>query len=95
MILYKHINGTDIAFQVLKKFYVKEKKLWKLKVLWWNIGRSHEPFCINVEQNIKLPRGYQKDWEPYERAFSAKDNQIADDKLIASWRSDWLMRRDR
>jgi len=71
MRLYKHINNTDIAFEIIKKFYVVEKELWKFKVMWWNIvgdrvpGRTKE--CMRIEQRISIPKDiWQKEWKLYD-----------------------------
>lgn len=59
--LYKHKNNTDVAFEVLKSFYVKEKGLWKLKVAWWNI--VHKPTPMIVFQKIQIPaKAWREDW---------------------------------
>jgi hypothetical protein len=65
--LYKHKNNTDVAFEIVKRFYVKEKDLYKIKVCWWNVVPSHKPYCMNIFQTIKIPRTvYYSDWEMME-----------------------------
>jgi hypothetical protein len=59
--LYRHKDNRDLAFQIVKAFYVKSKSLWKLKVMWWNIG-SHKPWCMNHTQRIDIPLARQKEW---------------------------------
>jgi hypothetical protein len=62
--LYKHRKNTDIAFQIIKRFYVREKDLYKIKVCWWNVGLCHKPWCMNIIQTIKIPREtFYSDWE--------------------------------
>jgi len=61
MLLY-HPATTDIAMEVIKRFYVPEKQIWKLKVQWWNIGRRHPPFCMYITQNIKLTAEQFREW---------------------------------
>lgn len=59
--LYKHKNNTDVAFEIVKKFYVKEKDLYKLKVSWWNI--VHKPWPMQVFQKLKIPaKALREDW---------------------------------
>ena len=64
--LKKHINNEDVALEVIKSFYVKEKELWKFKVMWYNIGKYHAPWCMNIIQNIEIPKEKWKEWETYE-----------------------------
>jgi hypothetical protein len=54
-VLYRHKENSTVAFEVLKSFYVKEKKLYKVKVKWWNIGRCHEPWCMEITQKLEIP----------------------------------------
>lgn len=61
--LLKHPKSNDIAMEVLKKFYVKEKDVWKIRVRWWNIG-PHEPFCMWIEEKIQLPTEKFMEWRP-------------------------------
>ena len=63
--LRKHKNNTDVAFEVLTVFYVKEKRVYKLKVRWWNIGQSHPPWCMSITQKITLTPEQWKEWEIY------------------------------
>jgi hypothetical protein len=51
-LLYRFNINRDVGFEVHKAFYVKEKKLWKLKVGWWNIGACHEPWPMGIPQNL-------------------------------------------
>lgn len=66
MKLKKHIKNNDVAIEIIKKFYVKEKDLWKLRVCWWNIGVCHEPWCMNIKENIEIPGPEMKNWKNYE-----------------------------
>ena len=64
--LYKHKDNEDVAFEVLKKFYIKEKQQWKLKIRWWNIGKVHPPYCMGIQQKIILDRAtWSNDWQLY------------------------------
>jgi hypothetical protein len=51
---YRSTMCRDVAFEVHKAFYVKEKGLWKLKVGWWNIGRCHAPWPMGIPQRIEV-----------------------------------------
>lgn len=52
--LYRFKVNRDVAFEVIKAFYVPEKTLWKLKISWWNIGNCHDPWRMGVDQNIEI-----------------------------------------
>lgn len=60
--LFKHKNNTDVAFEVNKLFFVKEKRVYKLHVTWWNIGICHDPMEMNITQKIEIPFDKAKDW---------------------------------
>ncbi len=64
--LFKHKNNTDVAIEILKQFFVKEKKVYKLKVRWWNIGECHAPWCMHIDQRITVSLDDWKNWEHYE-----------------------------
>lgn len=63
--LRKHVNNTTVAIEVLRSFYVKEKRVWKLKVRWWNIGRCHPPYPLNIEQRIIVTADELNNWKPH------------------------------
>lgn len=66
-LLRKHVNNQDIAIEVLKSFYVKEKDLWKLKVRWWNIGVCHPPWCMGITEKLSISNKELKtNWKAYE-----------------------------
>lgn len=52
---YRFKSNRDVAFEVVKAFYVKEKRLWNVKVNWWNIGSCHDPYPMLVTQRINIP----------------------------------------
>jgi hypothetical protein len=64
MYLLKHKNNTDVAIEILKSFYIREKQEYSLKVLWWNIGQCHEPYCMGITQRIRIPKANMPDWQP-------------------------------
>jgi hypothetical protein len=64
-VLRKHKDNTTVAIEILKSFYVKEKRLMKLKVRWWNIGKCHAPWSMLLEQRIEIPIDLWRDWEHY------------------------------
>ncbi len=64
MILYKHLNSSDIAMEIIKSFYVEEKDVYKIKVIWWNIGNCHKPWCMGIEQKFILSAEKMKEWRP-------------------------------
>lgn len=51
--LYRFKANREVGFEVIKRFYVVEKDLWKLKISWVNIG-THAPWHMGIEQRIKL-----------------------------------------
>lgn len=66
MTLWKHVRNTDVAVEVLKRFWIKEKAAWSFRVRWWNIG-PHEPYCMNIEQRLKIDGEiWRRDWRPWE-----------------------------
>lgn len=67
MVLLKHINNTDVAIEIIKSFYVKEKEVYKLHVMWWDIGICHPPRCMGFNQKITIPREVMRnEWRVYE-----------------------------
>ncbi len=63
--LRKHVANTDVAIQILKRFYVRETDTWVLKVMWWNIGLCHTPYPLAITQRLKIPAAAMADWRPY------------------------------
>jgi hypothetical protein len=67
MKLYKHKNNIDVAVQVVKSFYVKEKGLYKMKVNWWNIGVCHAPYDMRITERVQIQKHtWLNEWELYE-----------------------------
>lgn len=62
--LLKHENNKDVAIELLKSFYVKEKDVYKCKVRWWNIG-PHPAFCMHITQTVIIKRQDMSKWKPY------------------------------
>ena len=78
--LRKHVNNHDVALEVIKSFYVKEKKVWKVKVRWWNIGVSHPPWSMGIVETITVDNSaWRMDWKPYE--WRPIDKQLIMEKL--------------
>lgn len=65
MNLRKHINNTDVAIEILTKFYVRERDTWKLKVRWWNVGSRHAPFSMGIDEKLEIPASEMGNWKPY------------------------------
>lgn len=79
--LYKHKNNTDVAVEVIRKVLVSNKDYIKLHIMWWNIGESHSPYCMNVvgwlthadnggnkKNKMKYPISvWENEWEIYEK----------------------------
>lgn len=60
--LWKHRNNTDVAIQVLQKEQLDSGD-WKLRVMWYNVGRSHDPYCMGITQDIVISNRQLPDWE--------------------------------
>lgn len=63
--LRKHKNNTDVAIEVLKCFFVREKRVFKIKVRWYDIGVCHPPRDMRFEQRLELTVEQWRDWQPY------------------------------
>lgn len=51
---WMHENGMDVCIEVKRVQYSDSKRL-KLKVLWWNLGYSGNPFLIYYnEQKVEI-----------------------------------------
>lgn len=69
--LWKHEQMRDVAFAVTNCCYVPEKKLWKLTVEWFNIGKCHEPWLMGITQKIEIPADKCSEW----KRFGYKDKR--------------------
>ena len=65
MLLLKHDDNTDVAVEILKQFYVARTQTYKFKVRWWNIVPSHPPYCMWLEQTIRVAKKDMHKWKPY------------------------------
>jgi hypothetical protein len=52
--LYRHKKCYDVAFEVIKSYYIHEKDTFSLRVRWYNIGASHDPWYMGIEERIRL-----------------------------------------
>lgn len=57
MVLYKHENNKDVAFELIKVQYEDDLRL-KLKVKWWNISSPGYEYPI-IGQKITISKS---DW---------------------------------
>ena len=64
-LLYRHPKMTDVALQVLK--YTEEEDTHVLKVVWWNIGACHEPWCMNIVETLRVKESFVIELVPYKR----------------------------
>lgn len=62
--LYKHVNNTTVAIEVVKKEQLNNGD-WKLLVLWYNIGKCHKPWYIGEMQTITVPNTRLPEWKEY------------------------------
>lgn len=60
--IWRHYLTTDVGFVVEKAFWVPEKKVWKLKVSWVNLGICHDPMPMNITQRIDIPEDKVREW---------------------------------
>ena len=61
--IYKHINCLDAAIIPIKSFYVKEKKLWKLRVKWVIVKNDKYVRDLGVSERIQITQEQSKDWK--------------------------------
>ena len=47
--LYKHVNNTDVAVELLKFIRIPGKKYARIKVKWYNIG-PHAWYSLGITQ---------------------------------------------
>lgn len=60
--LYRHVKNTTVAIEIIEMF--KENDSWNMKVVWWNIGACHEPYNMDVVQDIVVPMAKMQEWIP-------------------------------
>lgn len=68
MMLYKHRNCTDVAVEVLKKYYIPEKDAYALKVLWVRVStpRNKVLWSLGITQRLKISRQeWLHGWLPF------------------------------
>lgn len=63
--LYQHLNNTDVAAEVLKCFYIKEREAYSVRIRWWNVGKAHAPWCMNLEERFIISKEAAKSWIPF------------------------------
>ena len=64
MRLYKHINNTDIAFEVLRKYYIPEKDAYSIKVRWYRVRGDYVLWCFNIVERHRIDRyKFLHEWE--------------------------------
>ena len=62
--LYKNKNNQDVAIYILKKCYIPEKEMYKLKVKWYNIVNPSNPFYTGIQEKLLIEKDvFDKDWE--------------------------------
>lgn len=58
--LYKHENNTDVAMFVIDA--VKKFSGWKLHILWYNIGKCHSPYSMNIKESVFIKNEDIQKW---------------------------------
>ena len=67
MHLFKHDKNTDVAMQVMKRFYISEDDTYKIKIRWWNIVNPANVFYTGVQETIRIDRKkFLKEWNKYD-----------------------------
>jgi hypothetical protein len=74
--LYRHRENSTIAYQILKQFYVKEKDIHKLKVMVWNIGNCHTPWCMSIVDKFELTTAKLKEFEKMSFGDKLSDSEF-------------------
>lgn len=68
--LYKHQNNRDVAIQIKSIVFDQGKDRYLLRVVWWNIGECHNPWCMGIQENIEIPlKKWQREWSLYKPKF--------------------------
>lgn len=62
MKLYMHRNAMDLCIQVLKIQYRDSRRI-KLKVRWWNLGYTGNPWPLEMER-IEIKTSDWLNWRP-------------------------------
>ncbi len=62
--LYRHDANRTVEFEILKRYYVPETKVWKLKVAWWVISSKRPPCPMLISQKIEIPLAKVREWLP-------------------------------
>lgn len=78
MYLYKHVNNTDIAFRPIKTFFVTEKQLFKVKICWYNIGKCHKPWSMDIIETIEIKKEDKLNWKLYYDLMLDKEVNFGD-----------------
>jgi hypothetical protein len=63
--LRKHEQMESVAAEFLKVFQVPGQDRYKIRVRWWNIGKCHEPWNMNITQNFDLTGEQVRKFKPY------------------------------
>jgi len=58
----------DTAIEILNWFYVREKGVWKLKVMWWRKGGVNPPQPMGFTQKMTVTRDKMLEFTPYDPA---------------------------
>lgn len=62
---YKHVNNRSAHIEVLKSFYIPEKKCWKVKVMWWKYHSKYKyRFPMGITQWFTVTEKDKPLWRP-------------------------------
>lgn len=61
--LYKHKNCEDTAIQIDKKYYIPEKRGWKLKINWWFRSALGGFYPAGHKDKVFISKEDWKNWE--------------------------------
>jgi hypothetical protein len=78
---YMHVNNRSVFIEVIRSFYVPEKKLWKVKVMWW---KYHSKWKLRFPMGITTKFEVTETSHPHWRPLNMTEEQAHE--LLLSWR---------
>lgn len=66
MILYKHINCTDVAIRIDKKCFIFEKGEYKIKITWFSIVNPKNVHSMMLKNKVFIKLDDMKNWKKYD-----------------------------
>jgi hypothetical protein len=72
--LYKHINNSDIAFQVTSIGFTDSSQL--ISVRWFNIVNPDNIFLIDTQQGLTVPDEQSHQWIRFAKLNDEKEWEV-------------------